>query len=124
LLDTHALLWFIAGDKQLPGPIKELISDIHQPCYVSIASLWEVTIKIRTGRLQLGMSLEEFFTYIERNEIEVITVNTEHLLTLAELPDHHNDPFDRIIVSQAISEQLTLISRDKEFKKYKVRVKW
>jgi PIN domain nuclease of toxin-antitoxin system len=91
---------------------------------VSIASLWEVTIKIRTGRLQLGMSLEEFFTYIERNEIVVITVNTEHVLTLAKLPDHHNDPFDRIIVSQAISEQLTLISRDKEFKKYKVRVKW
>lgn len=124
LLDTHTLLWFIAGDKKLSSSVKAIIKNIDQSCYISIASLWELTIKIQLGKLVIKTPLNEIFDFVERNSIEIIPINTEHLLQLSKLPSHHNDPFDRIIVSQAISEDLILLSRDKGFKKYKVKLKW
>ena len=124
LLDTHAFLWFVAGDSQLPETVRNKIQDIHQPCFLSIASLWEITIKKQIGKLTLNISLRELYNYIERNQIEIIQINYNHLLTLAELPNHHGDPFDRLIVSQAISENLILLTRDKELKKYKISQQW
>jgi PIN domain nuclease of toxin-antitoxin system len=124
LLDTHAFLWFVSGDTQLPSPIREIIKDINQPCFLSAASLWEITIKKQIGKLKINISLEELFDYADRNQIEIVPITTEHLLTLSKLPQHHSDPFDRLIISQAISENLILVSRDKEFKKYKVKQKW
>jgi len=124
LLDTHAFLWFVSGDKQLPSIIKDKIIDINEPCYISIASFWEITIKKQIGKLVLDISLEELFEYAIRNQIEVIQITFDHLYTLSSLPQHHSDPFDRIIISQAIAENMTLISKDKEFKKYKVKKLW
>lgn len=124
LLDTHAFLWFAAGDKLLPETIKSKIPDINQPCYLSVASLWEITIKNQIGKLTLGISLRELFEFTEINQIEIIPISLDHLLTLSKLPPVHNDPFDRIIVAQAISEKLALISQDKGLKKYKVRQLW
>jgi len=121
ILDTHAFLWFVAGDKQLPESIKSKIIDINESCFLSVASLWEITIKNQIGKLTLGLSLEELFEYADRNRIEIIQISNEHLLTLSKLPGHHNDPFDRIIISQAIAENLTLVSKDKGFKKYKIK---
>jgi PIN domain nuclease of toxin-antitoxin system len=92
--------------------------------FLSVASLWEVTIKNQIGKLTLGLSLEELFEYADRNRIEIIQISYEHLLTLSKLPIHHNDPFDRIIISQAIAENLTLVSKDKGFKKYKIKQQW
>jgi PIN domain nuclease of toxin-antitoxin system len=86
--------------------------------------LWEITIKNQIGKLTLGLSLEELFEYADRNRIEIIQISYEHLLTLSKLPIHHNDPFDRIIISQAIAENLTLVSKDKGFKKYKIKQQW
>ncbi|MFZ4613704.1 MAG: type II toxin-antitoxin system VapC family toxin [Bacteroidia bacterium] len=91
---------------------------------MSVASLWEITIKNQIGKLTLGLSLEELFEYADRNRIEIIQISYEHLLTLSKLPIHHNDPFDRIIISQAIAENLTLVSKDKGFKKYKIKQQW
>jgi PIN domain nuclease of toxin-antitoxin system len=88
------------------------------------ASLWEITIKKQIGKLILTISLEELFDYADRNQIEIIPINYAHLLTLAKLPNHHNDPFDRLIISQAIAENLILLTRDKGFKKYKVEQQW
>jgi len=124
ILDTHAFLWFVAGDKQLPESIKSKIIDINESCFLSVASLWEITIKNQIGKLTLGLSLEELFEYADRNRIEIIQISYEHLLTLSKLPGHHNDPFDRIIISQAIAENLTLVSKDKGFKKYKIKQQW
>ena len=124
LLDTHTFLWFVAGDKQLPLSIKEKIKDINQPCFLSIASFWEIAIKIQIGKLESGISLEELYRFAERNQIELIQINERHLLKLMTLDFIHNDPFDRLIISQAMSEKLTLISRDKVFKKYKVKPLW
>jgi PIN domain nuclease of toxin-antitoxin system len=72
----------------------------------------------------LNIPLEDLFNYIDRNQIEIIPINIEHLLTLCELPRHHGDPFDRLIISQAITENLTLITRDSALKKYKVKQQW
>jgi PIN domain nuclease of toxin-antitoxin system len=124
LLDTHTFLWFISDDKQLPLSIKNKIKDIHQPCFISVASFWEITIKKQIGKLTLTISLEELYSYADRNQIEIVPINQHHLLTLSKLPSHHNDPFDRLIISQAISEDLILITRDKGLKKYKVRQQW
>jgi len=124
LLDTHAFLWFVSGDKKIPKSVKDIISNINQPCYLSTASLWEITIKLQIGKLKLGIPLNELFEFVTRNQIEVIPINFEHLLTLSELPKNHSDPFDRIILSQAIVENLEIITKDKEFKKYDAKIKW
>lgn len=124
ILDTHTFLWFVSGDKQLPKSLKVIIEDIKQPCFISAASLWEITIKHQLGKLILEISLNELFEFIERNQIEVIPINYDHLLKLSELPKHHSDPFDRLIISQAWAEDLIILTRDKEFKKYKVNLKW
>jgi PIN domain nuclease of toxin-antitoxin system len=124
LIDTHTFLWFVSGDKQLPEKIKNKILDINEPCYISIASLWEITIKIQIGKLKIDISIEDLFKYADRNQIEIVQITAEHLLVLTRLPQHHNDPFDRLIVSQAISENMTLYSKDKGLKKYKIKQEW
>lgn len=124
LLDTHAFLWFAAGDKQLPESIKTKIMDIKQACFISAASLWEITIKHQLGKLELDISLQELFDFLDRNQIEILPITNNHLITLSELPHHHNDPFDRLIISQAITEELTITTKDKMFKKYKVKHHW
>ena len=124
LLDTHTFLWFVAGDKQLPESVKAKIKDIGELCFLSVASLWEITIKYQIGKLTLYISLKELFEYADRNQIEIMQISNEHLLTLSSLPVHHSDPFDRLIVSQALAENLTLITKDKLLKKYKIKQQW
>jgi PIN domain nuclease of toxin-antitoxin system len=124
LLDTHAFLWFVSGDKQLPESAKRIIRNIDESCFLSAASLWEITIKHQNNKLDLGISLKELFDFADRNQIEIIPINYEHLLQLSKLPSHHNDPFDRLIIAQAISEELIIITRDKLFKNYKVKQIW
>lgn len=124
LLDTHTFLWFVSGDSQLPTSVRDKIKDIHQPCFLSAASLWEITIKKQIGKLILNISLKELFEYADRNQIEIVPINYDHLLVLSKLPNHHGDPFDRLIISQAIAENLTLITRDKGLKKYKAEQQW
>ena len=113
LLDTHAFLWFISGDSQLPASIRSKIEDINQPCFISSASLWEITIKQQLGKLTLDISLQVLFEYLDRNQIELIQINYEHLLSLSKLPTYHSDPFDRLIIAQAIAEDLILVTKDK-----------
>ncbi len=91
---------------------------------MSAVSLWEVTIKLQNSKLDLGISLKDLFEFVDRNQIEIIPINYEHLLQLSNLPTHHNDPFDRLIIAQAISEDLVVITRDKLFKNYKVKQFW
>jgi len=124
LLDTHTFLWFVAGDNQLPVSIKKEISTIDNPCFLSIASLWEIAIKKQIGKLDLKLDFNELFRFAERNQIEIISINETHLATLLTLNFINNDPFDRIIVSQAITEKLVLISKDKKLKDYKIKIKW
>ena len=124
LLDTHAILWFMAGDELLPIKSKNLIQDFRNVCFVSIASLWEITIKIQKEKLKLDFPLAHFFDYLASNQIEIIGINQEHLLYLLSLPTHHADPFDRMIISQAFVDGMTVITKDSIFEEYGVKVLW
>ncbi len=124
LLDTHTFLWFVEGNKQLPPNIISKINNINQSCYISIASFWEITIKLQLGKLELDIELDELFEFAKRNQIETIEISELHLIKLLDLEPHHKDPFDRLIISQAISENLTLLSKDNQMDKYKIQLEW
>ena len=124
LLDTHTFLWFLTNDKQLPKSAAQNIKNLQNTCWISIASIWEIVIKANIGKLDLQFSLQEIIDYLQRNQISVLTIELSHLLLLNQLPPHHKDPFDRIIISQAIAEKLVLISDDAIFKKYAVDIAW
>ena len=124
LLDTHTFLWFAFGDEKLPIQIQDKIKNLKNSCFVSVASLWEITIKQRLGKINLTLSIGELFRLAELNQIEILPISSEHLIKLSKPPLHHKDPFDRLIISQSISEKLILISRDSEFAKYKIKLIW
>ena len=98
--------------------------DVNKKCYISIASLWEITIKLQLGKLELNFDFDELTEYLKRNQIEILPIHFDYLKVLSELPLHHRDPFDRIILSQAISEKFTIISQDSSFKSYKAKLLW
>ena len=124
LLDTHAFLWFASGDEKLPIHIQDTIKNLKNSCFVSVASMWEISIKQRLGKLNSTLSIDKLFKLAEQNQIEIIQINSEHLMKLSKLPLHHNDPFDRLIISQSIAEKLILISKDTEFAQYQIKLIW
>ena len=111
LLDTHTLIWLLNGDAALSSAALDAISDGRNEKLLSIGSPWEITIKVGLGKLTLRQSLHEFLTLIEQTRtIQLLPIRPAHLLQLASLPQHHRDPFDRLIVAQAMSEGCTLVS--------------
>ena len=124
LLDTHTLLWFYSGDSQLPDHIKQEIENTNNQCFLSIASVWEITIKLGTGKLELDNSLNELFQFITRNQIEILPIEFNHLLRLEQLLHFHKDPFDRIIIAQSLEENLPIYTKDSFFQDYGVTVRW
>jgi PIN domain nuclease of toxin-antitoxin system len=124
-LDTHSLLWFIAGDIKLSKQAKYVITDLNNRMQVSIASLWEISIKVGKGKLELSHSFDELFpSQLVLNEIEILPIKLKHLSALLQLPLYHNDPFDRIIIAQAIAEKLPVITKDSLFQKYPIELIW
>jgi PIN domain nuclease of toxin-antitoxin system len=124
LLDTHSFLWFINGDDSLSSRVKKEIANIDNKCFLSIASLWEIAIKTSIGKLSLQSSFDHIATILLDNEIELLPISLSHLQTLLNLEYRHRDPFDRLIISQAISEDLTIITKDDLFSNYKVKISW
>jgi PIN domain nuclease of toxin-antitoxin system len=124
LLDTHALIWFINGDRQLPDKAISIIKDLKTNCYVSIASIWEIAIKQSLGKLELNGGLDDISDIMVKYEIELLPITFDHIQKLLTLEYFHRDPFDRIIISQGITENFTIISRDEIFQKYTTKVLW
>lgn len=124
LLDTHALIWYINGDPELSENARKAIESDNTINFVSIASLWEMAIKIGLGKLELKTPFNQIGRQMEENGFEVLPVTFEDTLTVSTLPFHHRDPFDRIIIVQSFNNGLTLISKDKNFDFYKVKVLW
>lgn len=124
LLDTHALLWFLNDDPQLPKKVSSQILSNKNKCYLSIASLWEISIKINIGKLTLKMPFEELYDYLFDNDIEVLHISFDHLVVLTSLDLHHRDPFDRLIIAQSKSAELTIISKDANFAHYNADLFW
>jgi len=125
LLDTHSLIWFIGGDEQLSYQAREEIENDENKIFVSIASLWEISIKSSIGKLKLVKPFEELFPqYLVENEIEILNIQIEHLQELINLPCHHRDPFDRLIICQSLVEQLTIIGKENLFDDYGIQRLW
>ena len=125
LLDTHTFLWFINGDDRLGKRAREVISNIESEVLLSIASLWEIAIKISLGKLELELSFPELVQrQLIANEIGLLPIDPRHLFTLTDLPFHHRDPFDRLIIAQAMSEGIPVLSGDEEFQSYPVQTVW
>ena len=125
LLDTHAFLWFILGDPRLHPYARSLIESPENERYLSIASLWEIVIKASIGKLTLPNPIDELVTeHVWGNAIDQLPIKTEHLVTLQGLPFHHKDPFDRMIISQAICEEFVILSADRNFSFYSAVLRW
>ena len=124
LLDTHALIWFINGDNQLPEKSIKLIKKLDNKCFVSIVSIWEIAIKLSLGKLDLHGGFDEISRILRRYEIELLPITFEHIQTLISLDYHHRDPFDRIIISQGLVEKFVVVTKDENFPKYNIKIVW
>lgn len=125
LLDTHVFLWFIEGSTNLSDLARSLIENEQTQKFLSIVSLWEISIKIGIGKLDIGMIFIELVEKeILSNGILLLEIKIEHLDEFAKLPFHHKDPFDRLIVSQAIIEPIIVISKDQNFINYPITIMW
>ena len=118
LLDTHALIWWLSNDCTMSSESKNAIADPDNIVFVSAASAWEIAIKKSLGKLQAP---EDLNIQIEKKRFTPLSISINHALTVEKLPLHHQDPFDRILIAQAISENLIIITRDRKFKAYKVK---
>lgn len=105
LLDTHTVIWFLEGSSQLSGRARTLIEDEDNEVLFSVGSLWEMAIKISLGKLHLSQPFDVFMRdQMTLNSIELLHISIEHTATVAALPFHHRDPFDRLLIAQALVE--------------------
>ena len=125
LLDTHTLLWFISEDKKLSDRAHRLILDSNSEIFLSIASLWEIAIKVNIGKLALEQPFEQLFPKeLHFHKIRILDITVDSLARLTALPVHHRDPFDRLIIAQALVEGLPIIGVDSAFDAYDVSREW
>ena len=125
LLDSHALLWWESDASQLSSVAYGLLSDRQNTILLSVASIWEMQIKLQTGKLKLTLSLETLVeNQVTENQMVLLPVLLSHVFELGELPMHHRDPFDRLLIAQARVEHAILISRDPQIAQYDVKVVW
>lgn len=125
LLDTHAFLWFALDDPHLSGGARSQMADPANELLLSPASYWEIAIKISLGKYSLSESFVDFMhRQVAENDLEVLPITIEHAAVVATLPFHHRDPFDRLLIGQAIAEQLPVISGDSFFDQYSVTRVW
>jgi len=116
IIDTHALLWFQSNDNQLSEKAKQLISE--NDIYISIVSFWEIAIKISIEKLKLNKTILQLMQQAQIDNITTLGITQVHIETVAKLPFFHRDPFDRMLISQAISENIPIISADIKFDLY------
>ncbi len=118
LWDTHTFLWFVAGSSELSQKARQTIETPASQHFLSIASLWEISIKTALGKLHIQGNYESVINDVTGNGIQILPINFAHTVQQNQLPLHHRDPFDRIIVSQALVEGMHLISKDEVFDEY------
>ena len=125
LLDTHAFLWFVAGNPRFSAHARQIIEDRDTESLFSIASVWEIAIKVSLGKLALHVPFPALIPeQLSSNGIALLTITVSHTLRIAQLPSIHRDPFDRMLVAQAITEGLPIISADSIFDAYPVTRIW
>ncbi len=125
LLDTHALLWWLADDPSLTKPARKAIADTKNIIWVSAASAWEIATKARLGKLPTGVELAaDFVGHLEREGFVVLTISAEHAIRAGTLRGVHKDPFDRMLIAQAQAENIPIVSNEAVFDSYGVVRLW
>jgi PIN domain nuclease of toxin-antitoxin system len=125
LVDTHALLWFVTADPQLSIAAHTALADPQNQRVVSIVSLWEIAIKHSLGRLPLILPLADFIAqHVTLSKVRLLPITVAHILKVAGLPHHHRDPFDRLLIAQALVENIPIVSVDDKFDPYGITRIW
>lgn len=118
LIDTHTFLWFNDGAKEISQTAKTLIENKENEIIISIASLWEISIKSALGKLKISPTFETVIEDVVQSEIDILPIEFSHLIIQNKMPFHHRDPFDRLLISQALAENIDIISKDAIFDNY------
>jgi len=124
LLDTHAFLWFVAGDKRLSQPARRVMEKDDAELILSAASVWEIAIKTSLGRLTLPATVEKYVAEKLEGGFRMLPVDWSHAAAVEKMPFHHRDPFDRLLAAQALAENIALVTGDPVFRTYGVKVVW
>jgi PIN domain nuclease of toxin-antitoxin system len=124
LLDTHTLIWLLEGDDNLSVTAKEQIENPDNTSFVSVATFWEIAIKISLNKLEMKIPLKNLKQLIWENGIEVLPITIDNALFVSQLPYYHKDPFDRLLVAQALNENMLVVSRDEAIPLYNVQTVW
>lgn len=125
LLDTHAFLWLVEGNPGLSATARAALTDPLNQVFISVALVWELAIKINSGKLTLNDRLSTYVqTWVEAYHLELLPIRTEHALSVVDLPNHHRDPFDRMLLAQTQVEGMTLLSADAKLAPYNVSILW
>ncbi|MDY0301281.1 MAG: type II toxin-antitoxin system VapC family toxin [Trichlorobacter sp.] len=125
LLDTHTFLWWISNDPLLSATAKTVISDARNECFLSLASCWEMAIKSSIGKLRLVKPVESFIPEeVIANDFSLLAIDFKHIAKVETLPFYHRDPFDRLLVAQAIVDKMILVSADSRLSEYDIKCLW
>jgi PIN domain nuclease of toxin-antitoxin system len=125
LVDSHTFIWALLYDHRLTAKAKQVLRSDEHELFFSLVSLWEIAIKIKTGKLNaIGSSVAYFRDEMENYSMQLLPIRYQHILQLEALPVHHRDPFDRLLIAQAIAESLPILTHDDMFSLYPVKVIW
>lgn len=125
LMDAHSFLWFVNGSSQLSTRARGIIEDPANDKFLSMANIWEMAIKISLGKLSIAQPFEQFIPHqLLINGFEMFEIKFEHVARVIQLPFHHRDPFDRLLIAQSLAEQIPVISADSVFDLYSVDRLW
>ena len=125
LLDTHAFLWWVNDSPELTATARLAIADARNECFLSLASCWEMAIKSSLGKLRLAKPVARFVSeHMAANGFTLLNIELSHTAKVEKLTFHHRDPFDRLLIAQALTEKLTIVSADSFFADYGVKLLW
>lgn len=125
LVDTHTLIWFFQGDPRFSSRMRLLIEDENNGKLISIASVWEMSIKQSIGKLGFSLPIKAFIEQqLRLDDFDLLNINLDHIDVISTLPQHHRDPFDRLIIAQAMVEKIPILSADVAFDAYSIQRLW
>jgi PIN domain nuclease of toxin-antitoxin system len=125
LIDSHAIVWWMTDDPRLSPVARQMLGSSQHQRFLSLASLWELSLKVATGRLQgIGSTIGNLHQAAAKQAIQMLPITYEHIVRVESLPLHHADPFDRLLVAQALEEGLTILTADRALSRYPIPVLW
>ncbi|MCL2361872.1 MAG: type II toxin-antitoxin system VapC family toxin [Defluviitaleaceae bacterium] len=124
LLDTHAVWWFLKGNDKMPSSVRNTIQNTENVIHVSVATIWEVAIKMSIGKLEFDGDIDGFIEAIEKEDFSLLNISPEHIKAVVSLPFIHRDPFDRMLIAQAMVEDIPIMTIDTNIVKYNIYPIW